>query len=222
MRETLAKLHQERCLNRYLIARISYVSKPTLSENMKVSTRTGKIFGGLGITWCSWGGCAAILKRQSSCKHPSRSTWLSNTKPRRSMTCSRGQPSTSWPFSESAKSAPDRLPLSWTVSRLVPEVRTRRWIFFWSVHFTDEACVTRAETFNPHNFRDWQQDNTYAVHRFNYQHRFSVNGLAGIVGNYLIVPYLMPSPQSGESCGTFPWECSPIPKTPVQIGIYRA
>ena len=59
--------------------------------------------------------------------------------------------------------------------------------------FTDETCFTRARTFNPHNFDDWQQDKRHVVHRFNYRHWFNVNVLlAGIGGNYLIWPYLMP------------------------------
>ena len=83
--------------------------------------------------------------------------------------------------------------------------RKNRWmkIFLEYFFFTDEAYFTRAGTFNPHNFPDGQQDNPHVVHRFNYQHRISVNVWAGIVGNYFIGPYLMPSPLSVEIYETF-------------------
>ena len=72
------------------------------------------------------------------------------------------------------------------------------------VLFTDEACFTSAGTLNPHYFHDWQQDNPYVTYRFNYQYRFCVNVWAGIVGNFHISPYLMPSLQSGRIHETFP------------------
>ena len=65
--------------------------------------------------------------------------------------------------------------------------------------FTDEAFFNRDGVFNIHNSHHWTTENPHVMHPHGYQHRFSVNVWAGIVGNTLVGPYLMPSPFTGHS-----------------------
>ena len=39
----------------------------------------------------------------------------------------------------------------------------------------------------------WQKDNSHVVHQSHHQYRFSVDVWAGIVDNYPVEPYLLPS-----------------------------
>ena len=112
----------------------------------------------------------------------------------------------------------------------IPRVNFARWClrqleedeeFFKRVLFTDEACFTRCGVFNTHNMHRWQQDNPHEVHRFRYQHRFSVNVWCGIVGDYLIGPYLLPSPLNGQRYATFLRYVLPGLLENVPLGIRR-
>ena len=112
----------------------------------------------------------------------------------------------------------------------IPRINFARWClrqleedeeFFKRVLFTDEACFTRCGVFNTHNMHSWQQDNPHEVHRFRYQHRFSVNVWCGIVGDYLIGPYLLPSPLNGQRYTTFLREVLPGLLENVLLGIPR-
>ena len=128
-------------------ALLGYIQEHFLNQYLPGHRMFANLHRRLRITYCSWGGRSVLFPWQSSCQHPSCSTWLRNTKPRRLMACSQGQWSTSLPFSESA------------VCTMVPDARTGRLILLKYVLFTDESCFTHAGTFNPHNFHDWQQDN---------------------------------------------------------------
>ena len=57
---------------------------------------------------------------------------------------------------------------------------------------TDEATFTRDGVFNSHNTQLWCDENPHAIQERNFQDRFSVNVWAGIVGDQLIVLYLLP------------------------------
>lgn len=93
--------------------------------------------------------------------------------------------------------------------------------FLQRVLFTDEATFTRAGLFNTHNMHSWEEENPHEVHRFRFQHRFSVNVWAGIVGDCLIGPYLMPSPLNGQRYGTFLRETLPLLLQDVPLDVRR-
>ena len=71
-----ARLYQERFFNDICLDITCLQTYIVGYDNMEDSTRTGAVSFCQGITRCSWGGSTAILPWQSSCKHPSCSTWL--------------------------------------------------------------------------------------------------------------------------------------------------
>lgn len=62
------------------------------------------------------------------------------------------------------------------------------------VLMTDEAYFTREGMFNYHNVHLWAGENPHGIRPHAAQHRFSVNVWAGLVGDVLVGPYLLPSP----------------------------
>lgn len=67
------------------------------------------------------------------------------------------------------------------------------------VLFTDEAVFTKEGIFNSHNSHVWAEENPHGVHIRGYQHRFSVNMWAGIVGERLIGPIMLPPRLTGTN-----------------------
>jgi hypothetical protein len=65
-------------------------------------------------------------------------------------------------------------------------------LFFHNILWTDEACFTREGVFNVHNSQLWARDNPHAMRERGYQVRFSVSIWAGIVGDIVVGPYLLP------------------------------
>lgn len=59
--------------------------------------------------------------------------------------------------------------------------------------WSDEATFTRCKIFNIHNIHFWANENPRAVRRTNFQHRFSVNLWAGMIGNQLVGPIEIPT-----------------------------
>lgn len=66
------------------------------------------------------------------------------------------------------------------------------------VLFTDEACFTRDGFFNSRNSHIWDDENPHAIALRRDQHQFSVNVWAGIVGENIIGPYLLPPRLNGH------------------------
>lgn len=99
-----------------------------------------------------------------------------------------------------------------TEADFLPRVHFSQWYleqetidpnFAKLVLFTDEAYFTRDGVFNIHNNHHWQRNNPHVIHPSRHQERFSLNVWAGIVGNHLIGPYLMPSPLRGRDYAAF-------------------
>ncbi|GFV86692.1 uncharacterized protein TNCV_3137191, partial [Trichonephila clavipes] len=66
------------------------------------------------------------------------------------------------------------------------------------VLFSDEASFTSGRNFiNTHNDHIWAVENPHAIRRRAAQIRFSVNVWAGIMGDHLIGPYLLPCRLTG-------------------------
>lgn len=64
---------------------------------------------------------------------------------------------------------------------------------------TDEATFTRDGVFNSRNTHIWCDENPHAIHEGRFQERFSVNVWAGMVGNYLVGPYVLPPRLTGDA-----------------------
>ncbi|KAJ8888955.1 hypothetical protein PR048_008449 [Dryococelus australis] len=76
--------------------------------------------------------------------------------------------------------------------------------FLLSVIFTDGATFTRGSIVNIHNTYLWATQNPRGLGTANYQHRFSFNVSAGIIGDRLVGPVLLPQRLTGEACLHFP------------------
>ncbi|KAJ4430791.1 hypothetical protein ANN_19382 [Periplaneta americana] len=55
-----------------------------------------------------------------------------------------------------------------------------------------EAKFTRGGIINLHNYPVWDMQNPRAMMEVNHQHRFSLNVWAGIIGNHLVGPVVLP------------------------------
>lgn len=64
--------------------------------------------------------------------------------------------------------------------------------FCAKVLFTDECCFTRNGIINFHNAHNWSDVNPHATRQQRFQHRFSVNVWAGILGDTLLGPHVLP------------------------------
>jgi hypothetical protein len=91
-------------------------------------------------------------------------------------------------------------------------LRFARWLlrkcanrpeFLSTILFTDEAVFNQDGIYNTRNSHIWADVNPRAKFPRKPQHRYSVNVWAGIVGNKLIGPYLLPSRLNGLSYEVF-------------------
>lgn len=71
--------------------------------------------------------------------------------------------------------------------------------FCASILFTDECCFTRNGVLNFHNTHHWSDANPHVIQQSRFQHRFSVNVWAGIVGDRLLGPHVLPARLTGAS-----------------------
>ena len=58
--------------------------------------------------------------------------------------------------------------------------------------WTDESQFTRDGITNFHNLHAWAPENPHLKKQTSFQHRFSVNVWAGVIGNNLIGPFILP------------------------------
>lgn len=88
-----------------------------------------------------------------------------------------------------------------------PRINFCRWLlqqtaqnpeFLSKLLMTDECCFTRDGILNFHNTHVWADANPHEVHQKKFQRRFSINVWAGIVGNFLIGPFVLPDRLNGE------------------------
>lgn len=70
-------------------------------------------------------------------------------------------------------------------------------LFSSTILFTDEAGFTRDGVVNFHNQHVWADENPHEVAERGHQHRFSINVWAGILGDRLIGPYILPHRLNG-------------------------
>lgn len=69
--------------------------------------------------------------------------------------------------------------------------------FLARILWTDEASFTRAGITNYRNLHAWSADNPHLVRPSSFQHEFSVNVWAGIIGNHLVGPVQLPHRLNG-------------------------
>lgn len=73
------------------------------------------------------------------------------------------------------------------------QMRTVNRCFPRSILFTDESSFTREGVCNLHNSRTWSRENPHSTRTRAAQVRFAVNVWAGVVGDHLVGPYLLPN-----------------------------
>jgi hypothetical protein len=71
--------------------------------------------------------------------------------------------------------------------------------FVCSVLFTDEAAFARNGIINFHNNHVWAEENPHAVVQSRHQQQFSINVWAGIIGDVLVGPHVLPQRLTGNS-----------------------
>lgn len=82
--------------------------------------------------------------------------------------------------------------------------------FSANVLFTDEASFQRDQIVNFHNQHVWADENPHAIVQSRHQHRFSVNVWAGIVGDVLIGPHVLPPTLNGARYHDFIRDTLPV------------
>lgn len=85
-----------------------------------------------------------------------------------------------------------------------PRVEFCRWVLnhqnvLEKILWSDEATFSRDKAFNSHNTHFWSNENPRVVRRTNFQHRFSFNVWAGIIGDTLIGPFILPNRLNANS-----------------------
>lgn len=76
----------------------------------------------------------------------------------------------------------------------IPRLEFSRWLLEnWqrNIIWTDESTFTRVGMYNQHNTHLWMYENPHACRVDSYQHRFSVNVWAGIIGTHILGPVFL-------------------------------
>ncbi|KAJ8724058.1 hypothetical protein PYW07_008038 [Mythimna separata] len=77
----------------------------------------------------------------------------------------------------------------------LPRLQFCRWLLEnWqrNIIWTDESTFTRVGIYNQHNMHLWRHENPHACRVDSFQHRFSVNVWAGVVGTHILGPVFLP------------------------------
>ena len=77
------------------------------------------------------------------------------------------------------------------------------------VLFTDECTFSSEGILNIHNYHVWSNANPFTIRPRSFQRRFAVNIWAGIIHDYLIRPYILPTRLEGASYLVFLQEVLP-------------
>lgn len=74
-----------------------------------------------------------------------------------------------------------------------PRVEFCRWLLQEnrSILWTDECTFVRKGLFNCHNQHLWMHENPHSAYMSHFQHRFSVNVWAGVIGNSVVGPFFL-------------------------------
>lgn len=81
-----------------------------------------------------------------------------------------------------------------TPNDYVPRLQFSRWLLEnWqrNIIWTDESTFTRVGMYNQHNTHLWMHENPHACRVDSFQHRFSVNVWAGVIGTHILGPVFL-------------------------------
>jgi len=87
-----------------------------------------------------------------------------------------------------------------------------RWLIFENnrdntfcsrILFSDESLFTREGLFNAHNMHYWAEENPFVIRERSFQVRWNLNIWAGIIGNELIGPCVLPNRIRGNNYADF-------------------
>ncbi|CAH1982182.1 unnamed protein product [Acanthoscelides obtectus] len=84
-----------------------------------------------------------------------------------------------------------------TEADFLPRIEFCQWILanentIPRILWSDDSIFTRNGAFNLHNMHHWSDENPKVVHRTNFQHRFSLNLWAGVIGP-IVLPHRLNS-----------------------------
>lgn len=96
-----------------------------------------------------------------------------------------------------------------TYSQWVMDRHRRDPLFCSRILFTDEATFSRDGILNIHNTHEWAAENPGATREIHFQHKFKINVWAGIMGDTLIGPVMLPNRLGGEEYLEFLQETLP-------------
>jgi hypothetical protein len=65
-------------------------------------------------------------------------------------------------------------------------------VFLHNILWADKACFTCEAVFCVHNSHLWAWDNPHTIHECVYQVHFTISVWAGIIGNIVMGPLLLP------------------------------
>lgn len=82
--------------------------------------------------------------------------------------------------------------------------------FDTEIMFTDEANFSRTAIRNFHNNHYWAEENPHLIEESHHQNQFSLNVWIGIIGNYLIGPFILPNRLNGPAYRQFLEEELPL------------
>lgn len=96
-----------------------------------------------------------------------------------------------------------------TFCRFIQERRAEDIHFHNKILFTDEACFTKRGVTNSHNEHVYADENPHAIRQRHFQKEFQLNVWAGIIGEHLIGPVVLPARLNGEMYLNFLQETLP-------------
>lgn len=93
---------------------------------------------------------------------------------------------------------PTDLPARLQFCQFLLHKHTQDPMFINKILFTDEATFTRRGVFNWHNNHAWELENPRLTRERHFQHEFSVNIWCGIIGDFIIGPFQLPTRLNGD------------------------
>lgn len=114
---------------------------------------------------------------------------------------------------------PEDYPRRVACARWFLEMDLNNPLFLGNVLFTDEAGFSREGIFNNRTSHVWAAENPHAIYEAGHQVKFSVNVWAGVIGNFLVGPYILPNRLNSPTYLVFLRDILPelLEDVPIQI-----
>jgi hypothetical protein len=91
--------------------------------------------------------------------------------------------------------------------------------FLEHILWSDEAAITREGVFNSQNSHLWAQHNPQVIREWGHQVLWSIDVWAGIIGNCVVSPYLLPDRLNGLAYCVFLQEVLPVRLEDVPLAV---